>query len=248
MDIGRADDLVVEHDGKAVADVVGGDLAEAATAGGVEAETDDRHTILERGLRVDQALAGDFDAAADDIGLVSGFAGTRQKQRARRQVARIGANGARLHQMEIELRRLADQVLDSLGIIDARQFDDDAFPALQLDRRLTGAELVDAATHNLKRLADGGKLAFTLNLFRDRDLDAVFGKVLKLHAVGDLQDLGARGRAIRCIDQRYRHGVIGRTQAAGRDFLIAQTIADGFLQIRELFLHDRRRIDFKQQI
>ena len=62
---------------------------------------------------------------------------------------------ARLHQRELEERGVLDQVLDPLGIVDARQLDEDAVLALAGDQRLRHAELVDAVADRLDGLRDG---------------------------------------------------------------------------------------------
>ena len=50
--------------------------------------------------------------------------------------------------LEFEHRRLADRLNGRIGILDARQFDDDAALALSLDQRLGQAKLVDALLHD----------------------------------------------------------------------------------------------------
>ena len=59
-----------------------------------------------------------------------------------------------LHQVEGELRRLADERLQALRIAEAGRLDQDAVVALALDARLGRAELVDAAVDDLDRLVD----------------------------------------------------------------------------------------------
>ncbi len=56
--------------------------------------------------------------------------------------------------VELQLRRLADQCLQAARVAEARRLDQNAVVALALDRRLGGAELVDAAVDDLDRLLD----------------------------------------------------------------------------------------------
>ena len=58
------------------------------------------------------------------------------------------------HQLELEERRLADQLLGALRVLDAGQLDDDLVRALRLHRRLGDAELVDPVADDLERLVD----------------------------------------------------------------------------------------------
>ena len=61
----------------------------------------------------------------------------------------------RLEQLEFEQRRLADQVLGALHVLQAGQLDDDAVLTLPLNGRLGDTELVDAVADNLLRPVDG---------------------------------------------------------------------------------------------
>ena len=57
-----------------------------------------------------------------------------------------------VHQLELQQRRAADQVLGPLGVLDARQLDQDAVFALAPDVRLGDAELVDAVANGFEGL------------------------------------------------------------------------------------------------
>ena len=56
--------------------------------------------------------------------------------------------------MEGQLGGLSDQRLQALRITEAGRLDQDAVVALPLDRRLGGAQFVDAAVDDLDRLLD----------------------------------------------------------------------------------------------
>ena len=153
----RRDHLVVEHDGERPADVLQRRRAEAAGAGIVEAEGDDRlaRALVEAGLGVDQVLAGDDDALLDQIWLTFVLGGGSTSESAG---GRLRAPVLRRHrhidQAEGELGGLADQLLEARRVLQTRHLHQHAVGALALDRRLDGAELVDAAAHDLDRLID----------------------------------------------------------------------------------------------
>ena len=62
---------------------------------------------------------------------------------------------ALVDQLELEERGLADEGLGALGILHARELDEDAIVALLLDGRLGHAELVDAVADGLEPCRDG---------------------------------------------------------------------------------------------
>jgi hypothetical protein len=155
----RADHLVVEHDGEGLADILAGGVAEAARAGGVELEADHRLVVLEGGLRVGQHVPADHDALAHDISALAATIALlvlrRQDLVAGRQAAaaRLLDGDAGIDELKCQLGGAAEQSLDVLGIVDARQLHQDAALPLALDRRLLGAGLVDAAADDLDRTA-----------------------------------------------------------------------------------------------
>ena len=61
----------------------------------------------------------------------------------------------------IKLGGLAEQFLQPLRILQAGHLDQDAVGALALDRRLDGAELVDAPLDDFHRLPDGWRTRST---------------------------------------------------------------------------------------
>src|SRR3546814_10225499 len=65
--------------------------------------------------------------------------------------ARTGSD-VLVHEAEAHHRRLAEQRLQALRVVEAGNLDDDAVRTLALDRRLAGARLVDAPAHHLHRL------------------------------------------------------------------------------------------------
>ena len=79
----------------------------------------------------------------------------------------------RLEVVELELRRLADDLRGGLRIADARKLDDDLVGALLADLRLRHAEPVDAAPHDLDRSVEvfGRQLAVGRRYRLERDLE-----------------------------------------------------------------------------
>ena len=152
------DHLVVEHDGERLADVFLRHGGEAARAVVVETEGDDRLAValVEAGLGVGQVLARDDDALLDHIGLVVLGLGALEQLGIRRHVAlyRLIDRRGLVDQPERQLGGLAEQFLQPRRILQARHLHQDAIDALALDRRLDGAELVDAALDDLDRLFD----------------------------------------------------------------------------------------------
>ena len=55
-------------------------------------------------------------------------------------------------EMKGHLRRLADEVLEAVRVVETRGLDENTVHALTLDARLERAELVDAAVDDLDRL------------------------------------------------------------------------------------------------
>jgi len=155
-----ADDLVVEHDRKWLADIFTRRIAKALGAGGIEAEANNRLVVLKGRLGVDQRVAADHDALAHDIGLGAGMSDPallgRQNFVEGRQppAARVLDRDVHIDQLEGELRGAAEQRLDMLGVVDAGQLHQDAVRSLPLYRRLLGAGLVDPPPNDLDRLID----------------------------------------------------------------------------------------------
>ncbi len=126
LDDRRGDDLVVEHDGKAPADVLGGRVAEFSRAERVELEGDDRQAALvETLLRIDQVFAGDQRSLFD----AQQLAGILLRHV--HHGPRNGAHAARpLHHVEGEFCVCAEVFLQLLDVRDARHLQDDAIFAL----------------------------------------------------------------------------------------------------------------------
>jgi hypothetical protein len=186
-DAGGGDDLVVEHDGERPPHVLRRRLAEALGAADVEAEVDDRlvSLLVEGGLGVGEVRAVHDDAPLDRDALAVGVARGQEVD-----VRRPGLGG----HAELELCRPAQDLLEPLGILKARHLDEDAAESLALDRRLRGAEGVDAAADHLDRLLGRPSGALRDALIREGELDqavrllddvevAVAG--LAEHGVGD---------------------------------------------------------------
>ena len=149
----RGDDLVVEHDGEALADILRGRVAELAGAHRVELEGHRRQIALVVALlRIGQALARHQDPLFQRQRGTILRIGLRHQNGSGRQRRR--AQGVLVHHLEGELCFRLQQALDLLRIADARHLDDDAVLALADDGRLAGSGLVDAAAHDLDRLFD----------------------------------------------------------------------------------------------
>ncbi len=158
-DDGRRDDLVVEHDGERLVDVILGEGAELARARLIEAEGDDRLVglMVEAGLRIDEVVALDDGRLGEHVGAVA----SRLVAALGRLVDLVAERRARLlrlfrrhrgmHGMEGELRGLADELLELRGVAQARILDEDAVAALANDGQFRRAERVDTPVDGLDR-------------------------------------------------------------------------------------------------
>src|SRR5262249_23716484 len=164
VDARRGLDAAVEDDREVAADVLAGDLAEAAPAVGVEREADCGLVVLvERRTRRPQVAAGDRPGPAHPI---------PHRPRVARRAARAGhelhpvrdlavdeqrlARRRRtlLDDLQLEAARRLNDALRALDVADAGQLHHDliAVGALLRDLRLGDAELVHAALDRLPRL------------------------------------------------------------------------------------------------
>ena len=111
-------------------------------------------------LGIDQGIAADHNALADDIGGGSAPAPPpllgRQDFVARWKPAatRVFQRNGGIDELESQFGGTAEQGFDMLRIVDARQLDEDAVRALALDRRFLGSGLVNAPADDLDRLVD----------------------------------------------------------------------------------------------
>ena len=111
--------------------------------------------LVEALLGVDQLVARDHHAALDRDGRrprPSAAPGC-PAGRGPAQLARVGGE---VDQLEFEPRGLADQMLQRLGILDARNLDEDAVAALVDDRDFLGPVRIDAAADDVAR--DGHRI------------------------------------------------------------------------------------------
>ncbi len=172
----RRDHLVVEHDGEGQPDILLGDLAEALGAGGVEAEGHHRlaGAAVEAGLRVDQILAGDQHLVLQHVGIGRSLGAVDELVAGRHLLGGGGLHrvDGGIDQLEFELAGLADQRLQALDVLDARDLHEDAVAALALDAGLGGAEGVDAAPDGLDRGLDRRGHAVRQALIGDGQRDA----------------------------------------------------------------------------
>ena len=164
VDARRADHFLVEDDGEGLADIVGGELAEAQRPLLIELEGDDRLV----GARVKTRLGIAQICAVDSRGtrglhpedLALALVGLRLLRLHREGGAflrRIVGRAGRLafaDKLEGELGRLADHLDDLVGVADTRQLHDDAVLALALNRGFRDAGAVDALVDDAQRLID----------------------------------------------------------------------------------------------
>ena len=175
-----ADDLAVEHDGEADADVLAGGVGEALAARGIEAEGDHRLIVprIKGRLGVDQGVAADHDPFADQVhaGAAVGqeLVGRGQEFGTRRHPPGQGIGKGRLlvHQMEGHLGGLAEQALHPLRIVDAGKLHQDAVVALTLDGGFAHARFIDAPAHDLDRLFDRRRTPVADGLVGEAEGDA----------------------------------------------------------------------------
>ncbi len=212
----RRDDLVVEHDGERLADILPGRLGEFACAARVEAEADDRFVValVEARLGVDQIGAGHQYALFDDVFLAAfavEYLGIRRRVGRDRLFGRLRL----IDHAEIELRRLAEYVLEPRRILQSRDLDEDAIGAFALDGRLDQSELVDAPLDDLNRLIYGLADALVDRRVRRRERDqaAVLGDIDAALARGS-QYAGQRLRQF----AQFGDGVIHVALAGDADF------------------------------
>ena len=252
-----ADDLAVENDGEGPADVLLGDLAELSGAGDVEAETDHRPALFDGRLGVDEVIAGDHDpflhhifdgAAGRRVDLVVGGQDFGARRRPASARPYLGRRHRGVDETEIHLGGLAQQPLDPFRIVDARQLHDDAVAALALDRRLGGAEFVDAPAHDLDRLGDDLVAALGYRLFRIAHTDLAAAIALD-HGAG----FGLPGHARRAVHiGEIAHPEGGRlaldAELAITDLSSSQNAAKGVDQIVEALARHRLEVDLEQQV
>ena len=219
----RRDHLVIEHDGEGFADILLGRLRELARAARIEAKADDRlaGALVEAGLGVDEIGAGHENAFFDEI-FLSAFA--VEDFRVLRHVGGrcLLRRFRRVDHAEVELRGLAENLLQPRRILQARHLHENAAGALALDGRLDQAKLVDAALDDLDRLIDGLADAFDDRRVRRGQRD-------QAASLGDVDAALARGTEY--TGQRLRQlaqladGVIHVTVA--RDAYLHAVAADG---------------------
>ena len=149
---GRRKHLVVEDDRERLADILLSDPAEAAGAGGIEGDVDNRPAVLvEALLGVDELLAGNHDAALDSNPTVAIGHGQYLAARRRTTGGDLGRIGIEVDQLEFQPGGLADQLLQRLGVLDARDLDENPPLALVDDGDFLGAARIDSAADNIAR-------------------------------------------------------------------------------------------------
>jgi hypothetical protein len=169
VDVGGGEHLAVKDDGERLADIFGGQLGEFLAAGLVEVDLDLRLAglLLEGLVRAGQLIALDPAQTLERHGART--AGIGRDFIARRSNARgnIGLRGGGIDQLEFQLGGLAQQGLQSRGILQARHLHHDAVGALTDDGRLTRAQRVDTLAHHF-----GGRA----HRIGDRLIDARLGR------------------------------------------------------------------------
>jgi hypothetical protein len=139
-----------------VADIGLRDVGEERRAARIEAEGDDRlvGALIEGGLRIGEIIAGKQRTRLDHHRRFFGIGGLDELAAGWRRL-RIG-RGLRAFHMERHLRRLAENLLQLGGVLQARHLHEDALAAFSLDRRLRRSDRVDAPLQHLDALRHGG--------------------------------------------------------------------------------------------
>ncbi len=153
--------LFDEQDGHALADVFTRDILEDAGAGCVQHQMHRRflRLVVEAGLGIGQALAGQYDLFLDQQATAATFdvilgAGRRLAVRGGLQGGRVGA-GLVIDHPDFQGGRATEDVLGLGGVLYARQLYDDAVGPLLLNDRLGNAQFVDAVVQRGDVLLDG---------------------------------------------------------------------------------------------
>ncbi len=236
----RRQHLVVEHDSERRADIVLRVAAELAGAGLVEAEGDDRlvGARVEAGLRVDQILAGNDRALLQHVAAV---------RRLDRRVHLVADGHARLlglfrrnvgmHGMERQLRRLADELLELLGVLQARELHQDAVGALAHDGRFRRAHGVDAPVDGFDGGAGGAGDAVLHALRGGRQRDRISARTFDREVVAAGAEDGVADRLDQLLEGGRRlveifrlgdfhlHRVANNTETGEADLAFTQRLA-----------------------
>ncbi len=193
--------IAVEHDGQASAHVGLRELAEGAGARRVELH---RYVGL-AGVLVDgDARGGEIGTGEqrlllDDVGDLPFLLRLAIQPPLVEELVALGYPFAhrplRVHlvvdQLELEQRGLADESFGALGILHARELDEDPIVALLLDGRLGDAELVHAIADGLEALPDGQLLELS-DLARAHGEDDSARRLIRLLGLEGCE-LGHRG-------------------------------------------------------
>ena len=113
--------------------------------------------LIKRRLGIGEILTRNDDPVLDQVRhgrIVGGIHHRRASRRA--TVDRFLHRHGLIHHLEGQLGGLAENVLETLRILQARHLNQNAVRALALDDRLGGAEFVDAAADHFNRLLNGG--------------------------------------------------------------------------------------------
>ena len=208
----RRDHFVVEHDGERLADIGLRRLGEFARAGRIEAEADDRlaGALVKTRLGVGQVGAGDQHALLDQIFCAAlAFENLRVLRRTR--LRRLLGRHRLIDHAEIELRGLAQNLLQPRRVLQARHLHQDAVDAFALDGRLDQAELVDAPLDDLDRLID--RLADALGerrVARRERNEIAAGRHIDSTLSRRAEDAGQRRRQFAQLGQRVVHIGVAR--------------------------------------
>ncbi len=154
---------MVENDRELFADVFACRLGELLRAGGIQEE---RHRVAAelplRGPCVFQVPPRDDRRLLDEVPRLFPLAGCGsgldeleirgQLTAVRREESGPVGGRPRVDELQLQESRALDQVLDPLGVVDARELDENPVRALPRDERLGDAELVDPVANRLDRL------------------------------------------------------------------------------------------------
>ena len=226
----RGNDLAVEHDGEGPADVGGGDLAEAFAAADIEAEIDNGFARLriEARLRIGQILALNHDLLfnryfAGLIGLIE-------------HLNIVGILVRLADEAEFKLRSRAEDLLQLLGILQPRHFDQNTVIALALNVWLSRAQGIDAPPQHFNRLIDRVPDLVVKGVVRHQQLNCAIAQVFDVDTrrrrvakqspadrLGKLAQFRHYLLPLSRVEQMELHAPLQHGDAAAdRNFLLAQ--------------------------
>ena len=162
--------------------------------------------------------------------------------------------------MEGEARRLLDDVLQPLGIFEARHLQQHAILPLALDRRLGGTDLVDAVADHFHRLRDQRRHARGDAVGGQRHDDLAVGRLGERQFRHTADAETARNVVLQLLHRRHRGGLLRRIGQLDGDRIRAggDQIADAIVvgerrahvatQVLDPLGDDRVAVNLQQQV